>query len=431
MSAFRVVSGIGNLLFLGGLAAVAAQSLPSARHWAKLAIATVALQPAVLQFLVEFRIDGWGYACAIWSIYRYRRLAHGSYRCFELILFTGIASLLLCPKLRLLPPLVIICDEVVGRISVRTIVCSCAASLVGATIALGLFALYLAWHGIGFDRTIQSVISYNAVSNANQDNRYGLLQSIISRKAVALVVAGGVVSYVVYRYRNRLLPDGYEPALAVWLVLQALLVAYPYKQYYAPWFLFASNFLVYLYRDVANFLGCARVLVLLTVCGLTVSADLRMARLWYELAIAQKDRSLIKWMNRVTQAGDRVVASPPLHPIDRFDSFFITFNTLAQRGYDSERILGQLPIYRNSITSGRFREELDLYPPALVGLSGDWRIVPYTGGQLKALAELLRRGGYVAVTLGNARFALRPDRYQAAQREGLLEAADRRLPGLP
>ena len=53
----------------------------------------------------------------------------------------------------------------------------------------------------------------------------------------------------------------------------------------------------------------------------------------------------------MTQAGDRVVASPPLHPIDRFDSFFITFNTLDQRGYDSERILGQLPIYRNSITS--------------------------------------------------------------------------------
>jgi hypothetical protein len=427
----RLVGAIGNLLFLGGLAALGAGSLPSARHWALIAVAAVAFQPAILQFLVEFRIDGWGYALAVWSIYRYRRLGRGAYRGFELIVLTGIASLLLCPKLALLPPLVIIFGELHGWRSIRVGVRSGVACLVGASLAIALFALYLTWHGIGFNPTFQSVVSYNAISNANLGVRYGLLRSIITHKALALAIVGGVISAVAYRCRVRSLPDGYESALAVWLVLQAILVAYPYKQYYAPWFLFASGFLVYLGCDMAGLLRFARVMVLLTVCGLTVAADWKLAERWSDLTLAQKDQSLIKWMNQVTRPLDRVVASPPLHPIDRFDSFFIGFNTLDQRGYDSERILGQLPLYQNSITPERFREELEDHPPALVVLSGDWRIVPYTGGQREALADLVRRDGYVAVTVGNARFALRPDRFQAAQRDGLLEAAGRRLPGLP
>jgi hypothetical protein len=429
--ALRLLSAVGNLLFLGGLAALGGRSLPAARHWAYIAVAIVAFQPAILEFLVEFRIDGWGYALAVWSIYRYRRRERGAYRGFELIVLTGIASLLFCPKLALLPPLVIIFDALFERGSVRVVVRSGVACLLGASVAIALFALYLAWHGIGLGRTFQSVVSYNAISNSNMGVRYGLLRSIITQKALSLAIVGGVMSAVARRWRVRSLPDGYESALAVWLVLQALLVAYPYKQYYAPWFLFASGLLAYLYRDVAILLGSVRILVLLTVCGLTVAADLRTAERWSDLAIAQKDQALFKWMNLVTRPGDRVVASSPLHPIDRFDSFFIWFNTLDRRGFDSERILGQMPSYRNSITSERFREELEKHPPALVVLSGDWRIVPYTGGQREALAEVMRRGGYMAVTVGNAWFALRPDRFQVAERDGLLGAPLRRLPGLP
>ena len=240
-----------------------------------------------------------------------------------------------------------------------------------------------------------------------------------------------MISAVAYRCRVRSLGDGYESALAVWLVIQVLLVAYPYKQYYAPWFLFAAGFLVYLYRDVSNLVGNPRVLVLLTVCGLPVAADLKMARRWSDLAIAQMDQALVKWMNRVTRPGDRVVASPPLHPIDRFDSFFIWFNTLDHRGYDSERILGQLPLYQNSITSERFRRELA-------------RSSSRTGCPVRRLANraLYQRAASSPLRLcaygrlhgsygGSAWFALRPDRFQAAQRDGLLEAVDRRLPGLP
>ena len=427
----RLFSAIGNLLFLGGLAAVGARSVPQARHWALIAVAVVAFQPAILEYLVEFRIDGWGYALAVWSIYRYRRLERGAYRGFELIVLTGIASLLLCPKLALLPPLVVVFDELYRWPSVRVGIRAGALYLMGACVAIALFAVYLSWHGIGLNRTFQSVFQYNAVSNLNMGVRFGLLRNIITEKALLLATVGGMVSWLAYRVRTRSLPDAYEAALALWLVLQVFLVAYPYKQYYAPWFLLASGFLVYVYRDVANLLGSARVLVLLTMCGLTVAVDWKMAERWSDLAIAQKDQAIIKWMNRVTRPGDRVVASPPLHPIDRFDSFFIWFNTLDRSGFDSERILEQLPIYQKYVTSERFRDELEDHPPALVVLSGDWRIVPYTGGQRKVVSEFVRRAGYIGVTVGNAWFALPPERFQAAQRDGLLEAVGPRVPGLP
>ena len=180
----RLLSAIGNLLFLGGLAALGARSLPSARHWAWIAVATVAFQPAILEYLVEFRIDGWGYALAVWSIYRYRRLERGAYRGFELMVLTGTASLLFCPKLALLPPLIIVFDAFLGWDSVRVGVRSGVACLLGATVAIALFALYLNWHGIGFSRTFQSVVRYNAISNSNMGVRYGLLRNIIAEKAL-------------------------------------------------------------------------------------------------------------------------------------------------------------------------------------------------------------------------------------------------------
>jgi hypothetical protein len=105
-----------------------------------------------------------------------------------------------------------------------------------------------------------------------------------------------------------------------------------------------------------------------------------------------------------------------------FDSFFLWFATLAPDGWDAERILSQLPGYRYHVTVGRFRQELEEHPPALVVISGDWRIVPYADGQRKALHNFLRQRHYMTVRFGTAWFALRPDRFEQAKRDGLLEA---------
>jgi hypothetical protein len=420
----RLLSAIGNLLFLGGLVALGAALVPSGRRFALLGITVVAFHPAVLEFLVEFRIDGWGYALVVWSIYRFRQLPRGAYRSFELGVLTGIASLLLCPKLALLPPLIIVFEQLVAWESIRTAVRDCVAYLAGVGVAVGLFALYLIWLGIDFDRTFQILVRYNAVSNANLDVRPSLLENIVHIRALFWAVLAGVVCCAVDHVRHGSRPQAYEVALAVWLVAQPLLVAYPYKQYYAPWFLLASGFLVFLFRDVSHLLGRTRVVVFLTACALTTLADFQAARRWSEVDDAQTHQRLLRWMNRVTRPEDRVVASPPLHPIDRHDAFFLWFNTLDRRGFDGERILARLPLYRDHVNPGRFREELDDHPPALVVLAGDWRrFVPYTRGQREALADFFRRQGYLTVHVGSAWFALRPDRFEQAHRAGLLEAA--------
>ncbi len=424
----RLLSAAGNLLFLGGLLALGAASVASRRRFALLGITVVAFHPAVLEFLVEFRIDGWGYALAVWSIYRFRQLPRGAYRGFELGVLTGIASLLICPKLALLPPLIIVFEQLFAWEPIRIGVRACIAYLAGLGVAAGLFALYLMWHGIDFDRTFQILVRYNAVSNANLDIRPSLLENIVHMRVLFWATLAGVGSWAVDHVRHRSRPQAYEVALAVWLVAQPLLVSYPSKQYYAPWFLLASCFLVYLCRDVSDLLGRTRVLGFVAVCALTALADLQTTRRWSEVNDARTHDRLLRWMNRVTRSDDRVVASPPLHPIDRYDSFFLWFNTLDQSGFDGERILAQLPMYRDYVIPGRFREELDHHPPALVVLAGDWRrFVPYTPGQQEALADFFRRHGYLSVHIGSAWFALRPDRFEQARRSGLLDAA----PGPP
>jgi hypothetical protein len=295
------------------------------------------------------------------------------------------------------------------------------AYIAGLGVAAGLFAAYLIWHGIDLNRTFEIVVRYNAISNANLGIRNGLFHNIVGNQFLFWGIVAGAVVWAVHHFSRQIRPDAYDVAVTVWLVMQPLLVSYPYKQYYAPWLLFASGFIAYLFQGLRNLLGRAHMLVLLIVCALAVVTDYRAAKSWSQAADAKTQRVLMRWMNSVTRRDDRVVASPPLHPIVRYDTFFLWFNTLDRGGFDSEQILARLPMYQSYVAAGRFREELDAHMPALVALSGDWRVVPYTSGQRNALTEFLRSNNYLAVHLGTNWFALRPDRFEQARRNGLLE----------
>jgi hypothetical protein len=418
----RIVSAIGNTLFLASLAALGAAVVPAPGKWAAIfGLAFVAFQPTVLPFLAEFRIDGWGYALVGWGLYRFRRSARGGYHEFELGALTGIATLFFCPKLALLAPLVVIADLIFARVPARTAIRGLLGFFGGAASAGILFVCYLLWQGIDLSRTFELLVRYNAISNANLGVRFGLFQAILANRLLCVVTGACILGWGLDQIRHRNRPDPYLVAVAVWLLLQALLVSYPYKQYYAPWFLVASCFVVHVCGRLSDWLGPGRLIVFLVACAFTIVADAGLCNRLMEHSAAQSDQTLIRWMNRVTRPEDRVVGSPPLHPIDRFDTFFLSFNTFDIHGFDAQRILAQLPSFRQRITPARFRDELEENPPALVVLSGDWRIVPYPPGQREALGAFLRTRGYQAVERGPARFALRPDRFEQAKREGLVE----------
>ena len=422
LRSLRIVGAVGNLLFLGGLVALGAATVGSGRRWALLGLAIMACQPAILEFLVEFRIDGWGYALAAWSLYRFVRFPRRLAREIELGVVTGIATLGFCPKLALLPPLIVLSEQLIAGVSLRRGVRALMAYCAGVGVAAGLFAMYLAWQGIDFDRAYQVLVRYNALGNTKQGLRLGLLQGILRNPGLFGLILAGITGWAVDHIRRRSRPQAYEIGLASWLVLQVVLVGFPYKQYYAPWFLFAAGFLGYLGALLTELLGRGRVVVWLAACTFMALADARVAQLWTGMGEARRYERLIRWMNRVTRPEDPVVAAPPLHPIDRHDTFFVWFNTLEPGGFDSERILAQLPAYQGRVAPGRFREELERHRPALVVLSGDWRMVPYTSGQQEALTDFLRRHGYRGVAAAGAWFALRPDRFDLARRNGLLEA---------
>ena len=414
--ALRVFASVGNLLFVGGLGVLGASLVgKDARRWAWLGVALVAFHPAVLAFLVEFRIDGWGYALATWSLVRYRRRPPGWSREGELGLVTGIATLWFSPKLTILPALVVGMSQWGPGGSLRQALRGVAAYGGGVAVAVALFLGFLAVQGIGWGQMAQLLIRYHMISGANAGFHLGLLGAILPNRLLLGLILAGVVTRGIITGWRRTGPGAFEVALLIWLAIQAVLVAYPYKQYFAPWFLFAAVYLGFLGSGSLWWWRRVRLLPFLAACGFTGFGAVQAAEGWFAGDEAHAQERVIHWMNQVTDPTDRVVASPPLHPIERYDTFFAWLNTADPSGFDTGQILARLPDYRAEVMPERLRAELEAHPPALVFLSGDWRVVAYPEGQQRALSAFLPRHGYRTITHGPLRFAVRPDRLDRAR----------------
>jgi hypothetical protein len=427
--ALRLFSAVGNLAFLGALVALGSSPRRgdggglAGDRWAWLGVAFVAFHPRVLDFLVEFRIDGWGYALAGWSIVGILRRGGGVWAFAAFGVGSGIATLLFCPKLALLPPLIVAFELIRLRPGLRTALAWGAAYLVGVGAAGLGFALFLALNGITLERTYWLLFRYHTLSNAHSGYRHGLLRQLVAAPLLLGAILLGVVAWALTVVKRRSFEDAYHPALALWLVVQALLVAYPYKQYYAPWFLFASAFVVILGRSLDALwrpLGSAAALV---GAGATALAVLGIAHVWQHYGPARSQCVMLRALNQLAGRDDRVVAPPDVHPIVRRDVFFLWFNTSDPRGYDSERILAGLAPYRREVSPEQNQAALRAHPPAFVVLDAGPYAAAYPEGQWRALGVFLRGQGYRVVRLGSLRLALRPDRYARLHGQGLFEDA--------
>jgi hypothetical protein len=418
--ALRLFAMLGNLAFLGGLVALGGTSRPMGGRWAWLGVAFVAFHPKVLDFLVEFRIDGWGYALAAWCLVVFLRCPGVRRRFATFGAWSGIATLF-CPKLAILPPLIVGFALLQERRSWRE------AFRPGAAYGLGLglaglgFALFLAVNRIALDRTYLLLFRYHTLSNAHSAYHQGLLRQVAATPPLTVPIVLGAVAWTWDVARRRSLADVYHPALGLWLVIQALLVAYHYKQYYAPWFLFASAFVILFGRALDAPWRPLGALAFFAACGVTIVAPPSIASLWERASQSRGQCAAIRAMNVLAAPDDRVVAPPPSHPIARRDVFFLWFNTSDPNGYDSERILEELGPYRALVSPEQDRAALLAHPPAFVVLDSGPFAAPYPAGQWRALLDFLPRHGYRVVRLGALRLALRPDRYEHLRGEGLFE----------
>jgi hypothetical protein len=421
--ALRLVSAVGNLAFLLALVALGRGSARTSDRWAWLGVACVALHPRILDFLVEYRVDGWGYALATWGVFFFLRRPVAKWRYTTFGAGSGIATLLLCPKLGLLPPLVVGFELIRERPFSRIALRSGAAYLVGLAIAGLLFALFLAVNRIAIDRTYLLLFRYHTLSNAHSAYRNGLLRQITATPFLAAPIILGVLAWSWKAARSRTLSDAYLPALGLWLVIQPLLVAYPYKQYYAPWFLYASAYVIILGGTLEERSRPLGTLAFVAASAAALVAALWIAAFWERYRVAAVDCATIRAMNVLASLEDAVVAPPPHHPILRRDVFFLWFNTSDPRGYDSERVLEGLGPYRELVFQDRNRAALESEPPAFVVLDEGPVAAPYPAGQWWALRDFLPRRGYRVVRLGALRLALRPDRYQRLRSTGLFQDA--------
>jgi hypothetical protein len=430
----RLFAAAGNLAWLGALAVLAAGTAPEPEPggrgsrwlWAGLGVACVAFQPRVLDFLVEFRIDGWGYALAAWSVVLLRRRpeARGAYAAFGVL--SGVATLLFSPKLAVFSPLVVACALIGRRPGLRSALGLAASYAIGLAGAGAAFALFLLVQGIPLDRTYLLLFRYHTISNAHSAYRHGMVWQILATPWLTAAIGLGLLAAAVEGLRRGRKLDAYLAAVGLWLLLQAPLVSYPYKQYYAPWFLFASVFVVVLGRVLAAIHVGLGVLACVVASGATIVASAGIAQLWRAHDPNRYQCAALRVMNVLATPGDRVVAPPPEHPIVRRDVFFLWFNTSDPRGYDSERILEQLGPYRAEVSFEADRRALEADPPAFVVLGVGTSAPEYPRAQLRALREFLPAQGYHLVRLRTTRrllLALRHDRYERLRRSGLFEDA--------
>lgn len=403
----RLVAVVGNLLFLAGLAFLAAVTGGGNRLIAVLGTALVAFHPAVLEFLGEFRIDGWGYALATWSIAWYLR-SRRIWRHTAFGLATGIATLLFCPKLALLPILILIFEQLSEHASLKVAFRDFAMYAAGVGAAGGLFWCWLAVNGINLNLAFACMVKYNSLDNFRSGFGHGLLSQIPKMPTLSLPILVAFLTWAIHCIRAKSLPSCYPAALAIWLSVQAVLVSYHYKQYYAPWFLFASGFFPFFYSTLEAFTKRVATEVFFGLCVISITASALTAHTWAKSHVAQNQESFRRTLNAITNPEDYIVAEPPLHPICRRDTFYACLNTVDPSGHDTEEILEAIPLVRGHVSEQTYRDELDAHPPAVVVL---W---PYDFPQRQkaVLNKFLQEHGYINSEIGKVPVAVRPDHFE-------------------
>ena len=403
----RWVSAMGQLLFLAGLVAVTVASASTDRTTAMLGVALVAFHPDVVAFLSEFRIDGWGYALALWTIAWFLR-SRGRWRHLGLGVGTGIATLLLCPKLALLPPMLVVLEQVEARRSMAKALAAAATYAAGVCIAGGMYWVWLTANGITMESAIAYLVTYHASSNFHAAFGYGLLGEIVARPALSAPIAVAILLWLGGELRERLRPRALPAALALWLVAQAGLVSYPWKQYYAPWFLFGSVFFPWLQAAARHVTRHAAIALGVSLGAASIAASVMTGYGYVGSRDARNLERFLRILNAVSGPEDRVVATPPFHPIFRRDTFYVWFNTLDPSGYETEPIMDRIPLVSGRVSERTYRQELASHPPAIVVLSA----TTYPRRQEAVIREFIRERGYVEGTIGNVAVAVSRDHLQ-------------------
>jgi hypothetical protein len=344
--------------------------------WVAVAMLVMLTHESNIDYFIEGRPDVWATVLLLAGMLaaRVERLTPSlRYGAFG---FLTMASLLWAPKLIGLAGAFAVIELVRLR---RAALRPAMAMGIGAAVAAGGVVLLLRASGIDVFSAYQLMLDYNTALATRGGYHYGLLRTLVDQRAITLQAAAGFACWLFAVTRRELRPNAFELAMAIFLLTQLALVPFPYKQYFAPWLLFAAVFIPFcslLIDRVPTVRAVALPAVVLFLC-------VKSAFVWQVSGTMHGfSRTGAHWdLMRAHAGSDRHIVAPmTLHPITARNSMYATVGTTgANEGYGPETILHELkhPAHSPRFLYSSYRQELeDNHPDVIVFGSGAQSLFP-------------------------------------------------------
>jgi len=400
---FRFIATLGQIAFLVGVIKNVRLSLRQFREPVTLPVSFAALAAVVMlshpdnfDYPFEFRIDAWPNAVLLLAIHRYRVRRALAFRSSVVLAASAMAAVLCSPKLIVFVGLFCVASLATDDQRLRRL----AGMLAGGSgmVVLGVGALLLA--GLNPISVYRVALLYHHVLNKEGAFNHGLFQVIFLEQPVPRdIVIAAVIAWAVVA-RRRMLRMPFEIAVIGFLVLQLVLVGFPYKQYIAPWFMLAVAVVPYL-EVLARRWRLLHSALLAAAFLYAGSSMVGAYRLYADRHDGSDDFRARRQLGALVPRDGYIVGSIETMPLLRRNSFYQLVNSLAGNSYDGTRVMQGLGIspFSEKFTTDSARQQLEAHPPDLIILSAG-----YPAYERAALDEYVARHGsaYVRQQVANS-----------------------------
>jgi hypothetical protein len=396
---FRFLTALGHVAFFVALAGNVSLSVnrlqikrTSAVNLARtfvLGLAVIAGHPAILRYLIEFRLDAWQNALLLFAIYRHRSSARGPLRSSAELGFFATVAIACSPKLLIFGAAFVVFDLLrQDAPSADPRVRRIAGLAVGVTAAVGCLLVFLFAFRLDPRVVFRLSLTYHAQLNQHGGFGHGLARSLWGQRVLLAIVVAAAVACIA-QLRARLLSHPFESATIVFLGAQLLFVGIPNKQYYGPWFLMALGLVPYLELAVVR---VSPLRSLLVATAILYGA----ANLFDYQRQSQEPRAAMEISERqelldLVPPDGAVVVSMERHPLFRADTLYHISSSSAPSGYGTARIMTAMNVqpFSGRFSSEFYSRELEARPPHLI-VSKGWFTLEQ---QLAINAFLARHAG--------------------------------------